>query len=79
MKRLSRTRSRTKPKQPEDGEPLLLAHRDAWHDAATDVEATANRWRAATVGERAGRAQAFFAALEREEAAARAYQLACEA
>jgi hypothetical protein len=79
MKRLSRTRSRTTSKQPHYDESLLLAHRDAWHDAATAVEATANRWRDAIADERAREARAFFAALEREEAAAHAYQLACEA
>jgi hypothetical protein len=79
MKCLSRSRSGTNSKQPQGGDPLRLAHRGAWLDAAGAVEATANRWRAAGTDQRAREARRFFAALDREEAAARAYQLACEA
>jgi hypothetical protein len=59
--------------------PVLLAYLDAWRAAAIDVEASSRRWRSATREERAGAALAFFAALEREEKAATAYQLAWEA
>ena len=59
--------------------PLLLAHLDAWRDAADDVEAASRRWRAASGHARNDAALAFFAALDREEQAAAAYQLALEA
>ena len=57
---------------------LLLHQLDAWRDAATDVEAAWRRWRAASGCSRADAAHAFFAALDREEKAASAYQLAWE-
>ena len=59
--------------------PILLAHLDAWRAAAIDVEASSRRWRSAAGSERADAALAYFAALEREEKAAAAYQLAWEA
>ena len=59
--------------------PLLLPYLDAWRDAADDVEAASRRWRAASAHARSDAALAFFAALDREEQAAAAYQLAWEA
>lgn len=59
--------------------PTLIAYLDHWRNAADDVEAASRRWRAASPGERADAALAFFAALEREETAAFVYQLAWEA
>jgi hypothetical protein len=59
--------------------PLLLAYLDAWRNAADDVEAASRRWRAASGHTRSDAALAFFAALDREEQAAAAYQLAWEA
>ena len=57
---------------------VLLVHHDAWREAADDVEAASRRWRAAALADRADAAVAFSAALEREEKAASAYQLAWE-
>jgi hypothetical protein len=55
--------------------PVLLTFLDAWREAADDVEECARRWRAACIDDRADAAAAFFAALEREERAAVAYEL----
>jgi hypothetical protein len=59
--------------------PTLVGHLDAWRDAADDLEAAWRRWRSAVSPDaRADSALAFFAALDREETAAGAFQLAWE-
>jgi hypothetical protein len=58
---------------------MLLAHLDAWREAADDVEASSRAWRGASSNERSDAALVFFAALEREKTAAFAFQLAWEA
>ena len=47
---------------------------DAWREAATDAELAFGWWVRATVPDRSGAATAYFAAFEREEKAALAYQ-----
>ena len=47
---------------------------DAWREAATDAELAFGWWVRATVLDRSGAATAYFAAFEREEKAALAYQ-----
>jgi hypothetical protein len=54
------------------GRATLIGYLDDWRDAADDVEVASRRWRAAPPGQRGDAAFAFFAALEREETAARA-------
>jgi hypothetical protein len=50
-----------------------------WHEAATDSELAFRWWVDASVSDRRVAAIGYFAALEREERAARAYQTAWEA
>jgi hypothetical protein len=47
---------------------------DAWREAATDAELAFGWWVTASVRDRSGAATAYFAAFEREEKAALAYQ-----
>jgi hypothetical protein len=47
---------------------------DAWREAATDADLAFGWWVSATVPDRSGAATAYFAAFEREEKAALAYQ-----